>query len=406
MVFDFRAVFYGLLLTGLIFTACVSVPKKDTVSMRRYSLDAPPFVLRDGVETKIPLGGFSGLIYEGVDSKTGELKFLTHTDRGPNAPLKKSKKGEVAFAIPDYQPEWVWLSLNTKTNILRVTGRKGLNSLKGSPLSGRPNRVGIDETPVDESGKKIALDPLGLDLEAIVRMPDGSYWMGEEYRPSLLHFSADGRLLKRLVPMGAVVKMDGFTETESLPQSFSRRKRNRGFEGLALQGTKIIGFLQSSFQGDSRVVRVVEYDTVEGRTTGEYIYLFHDAQKDWKIGDVAALPDGSILVLEQTSEIGKEAERKIYRARLSEATNILTPPISSDEDLESLDESRLAARGIRAMPKIEIVDLAALGYNFVSKVEGLSVLDRRTLALINDEDFGLRGEKTELVLVDLNQDLF
>ena len=34
---------------------------------------------------KLFLGGFSGLHFEGIDPKTGRYKFITHTDRGPNA---------------------------------------------------------------------------------------------------------------------------------------------------------------------------------------------------------------------------------------------------------------------------------------------------------------------------------
>jgi len=40
----------------------------------------------------------------------------------------------------------------------------------------------------------------GLDTEGMARLPDGSFWLGEEYAPSLVHVAADGKVLERVVP--------------------------------------------------------------------------------------------------------------------------------------------------------------------------------------------------------------
>ena len=42
-----------------------------------------------------------------------------------------------------------------------------------------------------------------FDVESIARMNDGSFWVGEEFGPYLLHFDAQGRLLARRSSSGA-----------------------------------------------------------------------------------------------------------------------------------------------------------------------------------------------------------
>jgi hypothetical protein len=63
------------------------------------------------------------------------------------------------------------------------------------PITGFPNIPGVDEKPIDEAGNVLPYDPFGADLEGIVTAADGSFWMVDEYRPSIYHFSKEGMLL-------------------------------------------------------------------------------------------------------------------------------------------------------------------------------------------------------------------
>ena len=46
-------------------------------------------------------------------------------------------------------------------------------------------------------------DPYGLDTEGLQRDPrDGSYWLSDEYRPSIVHLDRHGVMLQRIVPIG------------------------------------------------------------------------------------------------------------------------------------------------------------------------------------------------------------
>ncbi len=363
-------------------------------------------------------GGFSGLIYQGRDESTGALLFVTHTDRGPNDngkavfPGSGGKPGPVQiFFDPKFQPSLVFLKLDFVKGELTVSKKIGLRTIDGKAVTGLPNRPEPpsadstgDEIPTDADLKIIKSNPMGLDLEAIVHAQDGSYWMGDEYRPSLCRFSKEGVLLDRLIPEGAGKVMG----REILPAIFKKRTQNRGFEGVARVGNKIYGFLQSPLISKHRtkLVRIVEYDTKADRATGVFLYNLDSEVGDRKLGDVTALPNGKFLVLEQTGEKGARTDKKIYRIDLSQATNLLSRPGLVNEDLEALNETELSVRGVKPGTKGLIFDLAAAGYRFTEKAEGLTFIDNRTLAVVNDNDFGINGEKSTIAILNLTQDLF
>jgi hypothetical protein len=54
----------------------------------------------------------------------------------------------------------------------------------------------------------------------------------------------------------------------------------------------------------------------------------------------------------------------------------------------------MVLNNIRPIDKTMYVDLNAAGYNNVQKVEGLAVVDEQTIAVINDNDFGVRASIT------------
>ena len=66
----------------------------------------------------------------------------------------------------------------------------------GRPISGLPVPYGphAEFEPVyDLSGNALPTDPNGADSEGLTAMPDGSFWIAEEYGPSLLRVDRWGR---------------------------------------------------------------------------------------------------------------------------------------------------------------------------------------------------------------------
>ena len=370
---------------------------------------------------QINLGGFSGLFFEGK-TPAGTLKFITHTDRGPNGEptdlISYIPGNERPFPMPKFQPELVRFELNPATGAFAISERIGLTQPDGVKMTGLPNlQAGAqgtaytDEIPIDLFGNQLANRPLGIDPEGIVVAPDGTFWMVEEYRPAILHFDATGKQLARYIPEGTAASVGapvGTFGTESLPAVFAQRRANRGFEGIALEGSKLYAFIQSALDnpdtaGDttsraSRNLRIVEFDTTSLTVTAEYLYNLRDisgagsARTD-KIGDATALGNGRFLVIERDDRLGTDANKLIQEIDLKGATDIHNPAnlvnIPAGKTLEQLSEAELAAAGIKPVFKRLVTNLAALGYTGVSKPEGLAVVDGETLAVINDNDFGI-----------------
>jgi hypothetical protein len=355
---------------------------------------------------EILLGGFSGLYFEGRDEATGELHFITHPDRGPNPePVDVDGDGvnERPFALPDYQAQLVRFAVNPATAAFTITEQIMLTRADGTPISGLPNLAGeagmayADEEPVDLFGNALELDPYGADLEGIVVADDGTFWLVDEYRPSIYHFGADGVLIDRFVPTGSNENEAGVqVGTEALPAIYAQRRANRGFEAVAMRDGILYAFIQSPLDNpdsskDSNskrghYARILAFDTKTGETVGQYLYPIGLAPVD-KIGDAVALPDGTFLVIERDDATGPEAQKLIYKVDLSGATNIQ----GMDEaiGLEQQGLAGLGSLGIRPAAKTLYVDLAKAGYDMVAKTEGLALVDDNTLAVLNDNDFAI-----------------
>lgn len=340
---------------------------------------------------KLRLGGFSGLGFEGVDSSTGEWRFITHTDRGPNLMPIKLPGGIVqrAFIDPAFQPEVVRLRYSPEKNTVTVAERIKLTSSSGGRISGLPNLSnGIDEVPVESSGKPLKPDPGGLDPEAIVRDADGSLWMGEEYRPSIVHFSAAGRLISRWVAKGSKPE---FGEPK-LPEHYLKRRLNRGFEGLALAGGSLFSFLQSSLTSDRDVARVLEISK-SGEPRAEFGYPFEPtpdgAESIERIGDAVAIGPGRFLVIEQNESTGTDAFRRVYEFDVRGATDLLR--FDGGKKLTRKDICSTGGKQKCFIPgkKTLVADLVEAGLRKYEKAEGLAVVDDRTIAVMTDNDFGV-----------------
>lgn len=346
-----------------LLSACAGrLPGPSKASLERFPLeDRPELGAFHG--KKIRLGGLSGLCL--TDSAPGRLRFLTHTDRGPNPePVAVKGKKVRPFLLPRLQPRLVTLELRggTLSRLAEagITGETG-TALSGLPPGKTPMPAGFAAEPaVDGDLKPLAFDRTGLDLEGIACAATGNLWMVEEYGPSLLEVTREGKVLNRYIPEGA--GRAGFAGIEALPARLGGHRLNRGFEGVALDAGKAYLFLQSPYAEKSRSLVVYEFDLALRKTVGEYEYSLEPGPSD-KIGDAAALGGKKFLVLEQDSKSGPGSFHRIFEL-----------------DLNGVPRKRLVA------------DLVDLGYDFAEKVEGLAVVDRSTLAVLNDDDFGVRSD--------------
>lgn len=370
---------------------------------------------------EILLGGLSGLFFEGEEN--GQLNFIATPDRGPNGDptdLDGDGVNERPFALPDYQTRLLRFSLDESTGDFTITEEILLTREQDGeliPITGLPNLQAseagspyTDEEPIDLFGNDLPNDPFGADMESIVVAPDGTFWMSEEYRPAIYHFDQNGVLIERFVPEGTAAaggEVEGTFGSETLPEVYAWRRPNRGFEGMALDtdNNKLYAWIQSPIDNpdtpgnqssrDSQILRILEFDPATGTPTGEFIHVLEGSPGVDKIGDAVYQGNGQFLVIERDSGFDALSEKFVFEVDLTGATNILGTELSEtigEEALEGKTPDELAAMGVQPVTKTKVLNLPSIGYVAGDKAEGLALLPDGSLAVINDNDFGLLPE--------------
>ena len=384
-----------------------------------WSCRVPDQALSPGV----PLGGLSDLVV--AAGQSDGVALWTLTDRGPNGLVEREGRKNRTLLAPDFAPTLLSLRLSGRegdARELNVERTVPLKAAAGRPLSGRPPRNRDAAVLSADGSTEVASDPDGVDPEAVVQVADGTFWIAEEYGPSLLHVRADGRVLGRFLPQDAAAATDGPEVVRCLPAVYGLRRENRGFEALAAarDGSRLWALLQSPLENPTPKaakktgnVRLLAFDIRAGRPVAEHIYRLGDptaegylasgaAPDDGKLCAMAALDDGTLLVLEQDDD----GLARLYVASLAEATDTLDWKPSAAGTLEETRD--LAAAGIAPLRKTLAADLGPLRKKMTTqadggdkgggplKLEGLAVIDSRHVLLINDNDFGVQGSGSRL----------
>jgi hypothetical protein len=353
-------------------------------------------------------------------------------DRGPNmtcgeaekllgpeiaATCKKHKNGRV-YPTPGYAPSIYKIQLDRATKTFSVLDVIPVKTKSGKPISGllNPQTKATKDTGIDLSGKLLPDNADNLDLEALVRLSDGTFWIGEEMGPSIAHLSADGRILKRLVPADAVEDYKA-SEAEivgALPAILSKRQGNRGIESIAISPDEQFLFFimqnplanpDAKAYNAARNSRLFKIERASGKVVGEWVYQLDDPQSflldpskrqsDPRISELTALGPDRLLVLERT-----EATTKLIEVVLEGATNILGSKWDDVATSPSLEQENDAAKiGIVPLKKTLRFDQARDFKAAPGKIEGVAFLGDGTMMLINDNDFGIRGDETQVLLV-------
>ncbi|WBV43342.1 esterase-like activity of phytase family protein [Pseudoroseomonas cervicalis] len=355
----------------------------------------------------------------------------TLSDRGPNIACADAeaftgqKPAEICAAdprgriypVPDYSPTLYGVQLLPGQRRFRVFEAIALKRPDGSPITGLTNPLpGRTEQPLDGQGRRLAFDPAAIDAEGLLRLPDGRFWVGEENGPSLVEVAADGRILRRIVPAGTEGEFAGagYRIEPGLPAILARRQSNRGIESLAgtPDGATLYAILQNPLANpdaaayrSARNTRLIRFDPAAGRVTGEWVYQLDapqsfrndpsDRQSDPRISEMAWLGPDRLLVLERT-----EKTTKLYEVRLDQgATDIAGSAWDDGTTRPSLEQLHdLAGSGVVPVSKRLVLD-SADHPELPGKIEGIALLPGNTLMLINDDDFGIGGERTRIALV-------
>jgi hypothetical protein len=389
-----------------------------------------------GKTLDLSVGVGSGLFHVPGDPAD---EFYGLTDRGPNIDCSASEEitgvptaqacgGDdkaKLFPRPDFVPSIGKLKLN-EDGTYATTDWIELKDAAGKTITGlsNPLKAAKTEAAYDTNGKQLPFDPNGLDTEGLVRLADGTFWIGEEYGPSLVHVAADGKIIERLVPPGVDKDLSGATYkvTGSLPAILAKRQLNRGIEGIALapDESALYAIVQNPLANPDAdaykkavATRILKLDLKSQQVVGEYVYTLDapttfkqdksDKQSDVRISELSAVGVDQLIVLERIAKT-----TKLQAIDLSGATNILGTDwdkVGTSPSLEQTAAADLASKGITPVTKklwLDSSDYAELP----EKVEGVAIADKNELVLINDDDFGIDGAKTRIVRITMPSPAF
>jgi hypothetical protein len=402
---------------------------------------ATPLAFDDEALETLALPGGSLEIVRGLgsglacDAANGTIWAIG--DRGPNLKIKLAVRryglGHLAGHDADGAKVMPSLAIGPALSELKVEGDRvtilrtlPLRTPAGDSLSGLPPPYSLAEErepALALDGTLLAPDPSGADTEGVAVAPEGSFWIGEEYGPSLLRVMPDGTVGARLVPQGCV---EWFADAaypirDTLPAITARRRLNRGFEALALSGdgtTLYLAFQSPLAHPDvdahrhARHVRLWALDTATERVTAQYLYpldrpssFLRDSaagdfdRADVKISELTVLGRSLLLVLERGSLTTKlylvdlESGAPLDPRHLDSETR---PTIEQLSAADALDLPVLAKTLIFSTDDFPEVD---------ADLEGMVQLSPRALLLVNDNDFGIEGVATRFWRIDLPFDL-
>ncbi|GIJ44547.1 glycerophosphoryl diester phosphodiesterase [Virgisporangium aliadipatigenens] len=296
-----------------------------------------------------PVQGFSGVL------RNGDGTYDVLSDNGYG---NKANSADFLLRIQRIAPD-------TRTGAVDVVGGIHLTDPKRYvpfPLT-RPDRV---------------LTGADFDVESIVRAGDGTYWIGDEFGPWLLHFDRGGRLLSAPVPLPDVRAPENAAGNPNLPSS-------KGFEGMALapDKQKLYPLLEGTVAGDEAgVLRLNEFDLRAGRYTERRWKYRLDAPAN-AIGDAISIDNDRLLIIERDGGQGDTAfTKKLFIAD------------KRDRDRDGYLDKTLAADLLNlADPK----NLGGFGPVFrfpFQTIEDVVILDDRTVAVLNDNNFPFSTGRT------------
>ncbi len=391
------------------FTGSDTLSVTTTDAVRLYTTDIPALGQFGG--TTVQGSGFGSALTP-VPGSADEFYGLT--DRGPN--VDGPAKDEKLSPAPGFVPKIGKFKLTGSRAELESTLE--LKNRAGVGFNGMVDRsASTGETIRDLDGR--ALDPTdhGLDPEGLVALPDGTFWVSDEYGPFLVHFDATGTEIERLAP------------GSGLPRELSLRTPNQGMEGLTVtpDGGTLVGIVQSGLRTpgltSAREVPMTRIVTVDlpSRAVREFVYPLENPQSRLAVSEITALSATTFLVDERDGELAPKTDKKLWTIDLAGATDVgpqaavpgarYDPNLGllvADKPLETYVGAVPTADGVAALRQAGITPVAKRSHLDLSglvaglapdgrffghdKIEGLATTDGgKTLYISDDSDFGLGG---------------
>ena len=235
--------------------------------------------------------GFSGMI------EIGDGTFYALPDNGFG-----SKKNSSDFLLRVYTVKPNWETAETAPDPKNTGGVEVLDYISLKDPNGK-----IPWDIVNNDTEDRLLTGADFDPESFVQAVDGSFWIGEEFGPYILHVDKNGTLLEAPYAYPGVKSPSNPTLDDEQPNL----RNSKGFEAMAWDGRYLYpifeGYLDNAKDKRERVIS--QFDTETGEYTGKtWTYLAEG--DDALIGDAFLTKDGRLLVLERDDFRGSDAELK------------------------------------------------------------------------------------------------
>lgn len=249
-------------------------------------------------------GPWAGQVIPGFSAAidNGDGTFWAQPDNGFG-----SKGNSADFLLRNYMVRPAW-----------QTAEGGEGSIAVERFISYNDRNGVLDFPiVNGATDERLLTGADFDIESVVRAKDGTFWVGEEFGPFLLHFDAEGTLLEKPYSLpGGKSPQNPYLQPGETP----RVRASRGFEALAgsVSGRYLYPVVEGSYADDPDLRRreVLEFDTRSGAYTGR-TWDYQTDQEPNVIGDAFTTKNDRLLIVERDDFEGDQAvTKRIYEVDL------------------------------------------------------------------------------------------
>lgn len=352
------------------------------------------------------------------------LKIETAVERYGATAFEDSEGAKSAKIMPRLDIGPAIAELRILDDAVELVRTIRISDAQGVPISGLPIPAGTHaqcEPALDLDGKRLDPDPEGIDSEGLTALADGSFWVADEYGPSLLRVDKTGRVELRLTPQGVALPGADYSCRDALPAIAAKRQLNRGFEAISVSPGEKWLFLafqsplahpDKATHDEGSHVRIWKLAS-DGAVAAQYLYPLDPPERfrrdcakgdlalnDIKVSEIATLGEDGLLVLERGSET-----TKIYRVHLDTANEL--PREHFDEATRPTVE-QMSGAGALTVPVLEkqLIFDTDEAPQIAADLEGMAILSPSELLLVNDNDFGVEGAETSFWLIRFDAPLF
>lgn len=343
-----------------------------------------------------PVQGFSGAL------KNADGTYMVMADNGFG-----SQDNSADFLLRIYQ---IKPDFRTKT-----TGSAKVQVMSFVQLRD-PNKL-ITFDIVNKNTPERLLTGQDFDPESIQRAADGSYWIGEEFGPYLLHFDKDGVLLD--APISLPNPLQKGKELRSPQNQLNKANINYveplvqqsgGFEGMALSkdGKYLYPLLEKPLKNSTkRQLIISQFDLEKKAYTGQY-YLFDLNDQATAIGDFQIFDNQSGIIIERDDSENKlSGYKKLIHVKLGESGKA----IQREElvDLMKIDNPNALYGQVR---EGDLGTDSTFAFPFFT-IEDVIIENKNTLTVLNDNNFpsssgrnANKADNNEIIQIRLPKDLY